>query len=314
MRARGLLAAGTALAGMELFNRSVALPYEELEWQLPVEPTFWQWRYGRVAVYQAGSPDNPPLLLLHGQNAAASADEMRQPFERLSERFHVYAPDLLGYGLSDRPDIEYTPDLYTELIEDILKEVVQQPAYVLASSLTSAYAIQAAYEAPEWIRALVLVSPTGLTALTRQSPAGKAIGALFRIPVVGQALYNGLASHASIRYFLEGQTYFDSTLVTDGMVERYYRRSHVPGARYAPAAFVSGQLYWDVNDVWPQLEQPVLIVWGKEARFTPPEHAIQFVATNPNTDVEEIGASGIIPHDEQPEQFANMVGNWLQRL
>src|SRR5690242_16850693 len=130
MRARGLLAAGAALAGIEMLNRSVALPYEELEWQLPAEPTFWQWRYGRVAVYQAGSPDNPPLLLLHGQNASASADEMRQPFERLSQHFQVCAPDLLGYGLSDRPDIDYTPDVYTELIEDILKEVVQRPAYL----------------------------------------------------------------------------------------------------------------------------------------------------------------------------------------
>src|SRR3954453_12530096 len=113
MRAKGLLAAGLAVIGLEVYNRSVALPYSALEPQLPAMPTMWQWRYGNVAVYEAGDPSNPPLLMLHGHNAAGSAMEMREPFKRLSEKFHVYAPDLLGYGLSDRPDIDYTPEVYT---------------------------------------------------------------------------------------------------------------------------------------------------------------------------------------------------------
>ena len=123
---RGLVLAGLAALGLEAYNRRVALPYEALEPQLPATPTTWRWRYGDVAVYQAGDPANPPLLLLHGHNAAASAAEMREPFARLSDAYHVYAPDLLGYGLSARPDIEYTPALYVEFIEEILKEVVQR--------------------------------------------------------------------------------------------------------------------------------------------------------------------------------------------
>src|SRR3954454_3436059 len=161
MRNRGLLAAGGAVLGLAAFNRGVIIPRDELEPQLPTEPEIWQWRYGAVAIYTAGNPDNPPILLLHGQNAAASAWEMREPFARLSEHFHVYAPDLLGYGLSDRPDIDYEPNLYIELIEDILREIVQRPAPVLASSLSSAYAIEAAVRNPEYSRRLVLVGRTG---------------------------------------------------------------------------------------------------------------------------------------------------------
>lgn len=311
MKVKGIIATGVAVAGLEIYNRSAELPYSALEPQLPVMPTMWQWRFGDVAVYEAGDPANPPLLMLHGHNAAASAAEMRQPFERLADRFHIYAPDLLGYGLSDRPDVTYTPSLYIELIEDILKEVVQQPAAVLASSLTSAYAIEAAANNPEWITSLVLICPTGVRTLTEQSSGGRAIESLLRVPVLGQGIFNGIASRPSIRYFLEAQTYFDTTLVTDDLVERYYRTAHLPGARYAPSAFVSGKLYWDASDAWPRLEQRVLLVWGKEARITPISEAAAFLATNPGTELQEIGAAGILPHDEQPEQTANVISEWL---
>lgn len=313
MRMKGLLAAGLAVAGLEAYNRSVTLPYAALEPQLPAMPTMWQWRFGNVAVYEAGDHSNPPLLMLHGHNAAASAAEMREPFERLADRFHVYAPDLIGYGLSDRPDIDYIPAVYVEFIEDILKEVIRQPAAVLASSLTSAYAIEAAYISPEWITSLVLICPTGVRTLTGQSAGGRAIETLLRTPVLGQAIFNGIASRPSIRYFLEAQTYFDTTLVTDDLVERYYRTAHLSGARYAPSAFVSGKLYWDASEAWSRLEQRVLLVWGKEARITPVTDAAAFLATNPGAELQEIGVAGILPHDEQPEQTANVIGDWLQR-
>ena len=314
MKLRSLAALGSALLGLEAYNRRVAMPAEGLENQLPVTPTRWPWRFGEVAVYEAGDPHNPPLLLLHGHNAAASAAEMKEPFARLSDRFHIYAPDLLGYGLSERPDIEYTPQLYIELISDLLREVVKQPASVVASSLTSAYAIEAAVADPEWVTSLVLVCPTGVRSLKEQSPGGKAVEMLLRLPVLGQAIFNGIASRRSIRYFLEAQTYHDKSLVTADLVEQYYRTAHVPGARFAPSAFVSGKLYWDASAAWSQLSQNVLLVWGREAKITPLSDAPAFLATNPGAELQEVSPAGILPHDEQPEQFANLVGAWLQRI
>ena len=306
------LGVGVSAVGLPLYNKSVTLPREELETQLPVAPKLWRWRYGNVAVYEAGDPQDPPLLLLHGHNAAASASEMRAPFAHFSRHFHVYAPDLLGYGLSDRPKREYTPQLYIELITDILREVVQSPSVVLASSLSSAYAIEVAANNPEWVPSLVLTCPTGLRTLTNQSSAGKIVERLLGVPVLGQALFNGIASRPSIRYFLEKQTYQDPTLVTPELVDSYYRTAHTPGARYAPSAFVSGKLYWDARDAWTRLEQNVLIVWGSDAGFTPPSDAAPFLATNPRAELEVISSAGILPHDEQPEQFARIVSAWLK--
>ncbi|MDQ3930818.1 MAG: alpha/beta fold hydrolase [Chloroflexota bacterium] len=317
MRGKALLGLGAGLAaaaGLGAFNRSVTLSAGEVEPTLPFEPTYWKWRYGNVAVYQAGDPSNPPLLLLHGHNAAASAFEMRYPFSLLSGRYHVYALDLLGYGLSDRPAIDYTPHLYMELIEDLLREVVQRPATVIASSLSAAHAIEVAFRLPEWITSLVLFCPTGLRRLTTQSPQGKVIEALVRTPLLGEALFNGLVSRPSLRYYLQEQIYFDPKLVTTELVEQYYNTSHAPGARYAPAAFASGTLYWDANEAWTRLEQPVLIIWGREATVTPYSDAAVFLATNPAAQVQEINHAGILPHDEQPEQVANIITEWLGGL
>ena len=112
---KGLFALAGAFVGIQAYNRRVARPRSALDPQLPATPKMWRWRFGEVAVYEAGDHQNPPLLLLHGHNAAASAAEMREPFRRLSERYHVFAPDLLGYGLSDRPNVEYTPNSTSSL-------------------------------------------------------------------------------------------------------------------------------------------------------------------------------------------------------
>jgi pimeloyl-ACP methyl ester carboxylesterase len=314
MRGKGLLAAGAALLGLEAFNRRVQGTYAEIDPQLPGdEPEMWQWRFGRVAVYKSGQDSNPPILMLHGHNAAASAAEMTQPFNRLSDEYCVYAPDLLGYGLSDRPDIEYEPQLFIELIEDILREVVQRPAIVMASSVTAAHAIEAAAGNPEWIERLVLICPTGVRNLTSAPAAEGVVQRILGLPVVGRAIFNGVASRSSIRYFLKRQAYYNPELVTDELVDRYYRTAHAPGARYAPSAFVAGRLYWDAGEAWTRLEQRALLVWGREAAITPTSDAAAYLATNPGAEMEEIAQAGILPHDEQPEQFENVVRAWLRR-
>lgn len=308
----GLAAGALATVGLGAFNRAVTLPTDKVEPTLPAEPIIWKWRYGDVAVYTAGDSSNPPLLLLHGHNAAASAGEMRYPFALLQEKFHVYAPDLLGYGLSGRPDIEYTPRLYMEFIEEILREVVQRPAAVVASSLTSAHAIEVAALLPEWITALILICPTGVRNLERQSRAGKAVEALLRTPLLGEALFNALASRRSLRYFLEAQIYYDRSLVTDDLIDSYYNTCHAPGARFAPAAFVGGRLYWDASDAWTRLQQAVLILWGREGGYSPISDAAPFLATNPAAQLQAISRAGVLPHDEQPKQVANIIIEWLE--
>ena len=307
-----LAAAGAvaALAGLNRYIDGAAGPLPE---QLPAAPQAYESRFGQVVYYTAGPEDAPPLLLIHGHNAAASAYEWRKQFGPLAAHYRVIAPDLLGYGLSDRPPLDYTAAIYIELIRELLREVVRTPAIVVASSLSGAHAIQVAADDPEWITRLVLVGPTGLTRLTAPGPAGAAIAGVLRSPLLGEALFHALASRLGIARFLKDQTYSDPACVDDDLVEMNYLSAHQPGARYAPAAFVGGLLAHDVHDAWPRVGQPVLLMWGADAQITPVADAATFLALQPGAELETIARAGLVPHDEQADEFARIVLAWLDR-
>ncbi len=306
------IATGGTLAAMAGINRWISGTVGPLDDQVAGERHMFNWREHQIAYYTAGPTDGDPIVLIHGHNAAASAWEMREPFRRFGEQHCVYAPDLLGYGCSDRPPVDYTPSLYIDLIRDFLREVVGRPSVVIASSVSAPHAIQIAADDPEWITRLVLIAPVGLIPERTRNPAGPAVNALFRSPVVGEALFNALVSRPSLRYFLEGQAYYDKARVTDDLIEINYQTAHQPGARYAPAAFVGGALYHDVRDAWPRVGQPALLVWGERASFTPVSDAASFLALNPGAQLEVFQECGIIPHDEQPETFVTVVSNWMR--
>src|SRR5215218_8228376 len=139
--AGGLVAGAGALA---LANRALLL--DDLPPTLPGAMHDWQWRGWRVRYTMLGSAS--PVVLVHSLHAAASSYELRNVFEPLSQRHTVYALDLLGFGKSERPDVSYSGPLYRDLLADFLREVVQRPAVVVASSLSSGYAVAVARSRP----------------------------------------------------------------------------------------------------------------------------------------------------------------------
>ncbi len=156
----------------------------------------YRWRGMNVAYTEAGEPTDPDLVLLHGVNAAGSSGEWRAVFDALAEEYHVIAPDLPGYGRSDRPPVRYSAPLYEAFVESFLGEFGDDdgPA-VIASSLSASYAAAAARTVP--VSRFVLVCPT-----TTTGPGGGTwVRELVRSPLVGEALFNAVTSRPAIDYF-----------------------------------------------------------------------------------------------------------------
>ena len=98
-----------------------------------------------------GDPANPTLILLHGGGAASRT--WKHQFSGLSDRFHVVAPDLPGFGRSPGPvSIAGSARAVAELVENL------SPVYLCGYSMGALVAAQVAVEQPENIRALVLCS------------------------------------------------------------------------------------------------------------------------------------------------------------
>jgi pimeloyl-ACP methyl ester carboxylesterase len=302
---------GAALGAAALFNAAVKQGAPALPNPLGGEEGGWQWRGHRIAWTRRGS--GPAVLLVHSIHAAAWSYEWRHAVDRLAEEHTVWTLDLLGFGRSDRPEVRYSAALYVTLLDDFAREVIGEPCALVGSSLSGAYTVALAARDAGRFPALVVVTPTGVKQLAwPPNAATEALRKLVESPLVGEALFNGLASRASIRFFLE-QTFATEGYVTPALLDAYYAAAHQPGARFAPAAFVGMSLNLNVRDALRRLEQPLLITWGEQAKEVPKTELEIYRELRPDAEVTVFDPSGSLPHDERAEAWCELVMSFLAR-
>lgn len=306
------LAAAGGIGALALANRMAEATAGEPYNVLDGDQGRYAWTRGGISYTVRGRGE--PVMLVHGIYAGASSFEFRRVFARLAERHRVYAFDLLGFGLSDRPRIIYTPDLYVALIQDFARQVIgamDQPAQIIASGLGGAFAIRAAADRPDLFERLALIEPTGIQDLATDPDDSSHIfwRNILRSPLLGQTIYNTIASRTAIRFYLK-MSYDNPNEVSDDLVDYYYTQAHQPNARYAPASFIAGALDTPVDEEYIRLAMPILLLWGKNARFTPLEHARAFRQLNARTDL-RVFDTGALPQDERPDEFVHVVESWL---
>jgi len=282
-------------------NRLLGRRAGEVDSPLAGETGTYRWRGFDVAYVEAGDPEDPDICLFHGINASASSHEFRDVFDALAEDHHVIAPDLPGFGRSDRPPLLYSGSLYTTFVEDFLTDLTED-ATVIGSSLGGAYAAVAARSAD--VDDLILICPDTTTFEGRRP----LVRSLVRSPLLGTALYNMATCKPAIRYFNSDHGYYDAGKVTDELVDYQWTTAHQPGARFAPASFLGGYLDLDVDlaDVLADLDTPVTLVWGRQATVSPLEHG-EALAKRANARLIVFDESDVQPHVEHAEQFVRRV-------
>ena len=267
----------------------------------------YRWRGMNVAYTEAGDADDPDLVLLHGLNAAGSSGEWRAVFDALSEEYHVIAPDLPGYGRSDRPPVRYSAAFYEEFIEDFLAEFAGRDddgdLTVLASSLTAAYTAKAAETVD--VSRLVLVCPTTTAGPPGQKPW---VRELVRLPLVGQTLFNLVTSKPAIEYFNADHGYADPDGPEEEWREYEWQTAHQENARFAPASFLAGDLNSQLNlgSVLAGLDAEITLVWGRETELTPVESG-KTLAEAAGAELLVFDRAKLLPHVERADSFLDYV-------
>lgn len=105
--------------------------------------------------------EGPPLLLVHG--VASRAADAAPLFRALMQHRRVYAPDLLGYGESEKPrDSDYSVATQTEVVRRFMDAVGLREADVIGVSMGGWITLKLAADHPQRVRRLVLVSSAGL--------------------------------------------------------------------------------------------------------------------------------------------------------
>jgi pimeloyl-ACP methyl ester carboxylesterase len=199
----------------------------------PIPGTYWQWRgYSvyyvqsskRVPLTESLHPDRPPLLLIHG--FGASTDHWRKNISGLSQDFEVWAIDLIGFGRSAKPEIQYSGDLWRDQLHDFITNVIGRPAVLAGNSLGGYAALCVAAQRPESAAGLILINSAGPFSEPQPAPEAPALQkaisavakALFQQDWASFLLFQYVRQRSTIRKTLE-KVYLDQSAVTDQLVE-----------------------------------------------------------------------------------------------
>ena len=243
-----------------------------------------QTRAGRVSFYQSAELQNlsqnvsqTPLLLVHSVNAAASAAEVAPLYNHYRQTRPTYAIDLPGYGFSDRSDRRYTIRMMTDAVLAVLAHIRSQHGNVamdvLGVSLACEYVARVTIEAPDAVRRIALVSPTGFSGAKRFYGApgsSRGIAWFYRLasnPAWSSGLFNLLVRPGVVRYFL--QRTFGRKQIDEALWRYCVLTAHQPGAKHAPLCFLSAYLFAaDINTVYEKLACPVWVSMATRGDFT----------------------------------------------
>ncbi len=275
----------------------------------------YQWRYqGQTfpIVYETRG-EGAPVLLLPAFSTVSTRGEMQGIAEQLAPHFQVIALDWLGFGDSARPAIAYKPAVYQQLLHDFVQTVCDRPLAVIAAGHAAGYVLQTAGNHPTPWSHIILVAPTWRgpfpTMMGTQQAWFGSLRQLVGTPILGQALYklNTLPSFLSFMY--RRHVYTDAAMLTPALLAQKYQITQQPGARFAPAAFVTGGL-----DPVAQREEfvklvqttsvPVMVVIGEQS---PPQSKAEMDAltTLPGVQSKRLpGSLGL--HEEYAAQVAEL--------
>ncbi|HEX8455813.1 MAG TPA: alpha/beta fold hydrolase [Pyrinomonadaceae bacterium] len=319
---KGLFVAGGAgVAALAAVNASIArgVKPEPEDSSLGGEARAFESRYGSVYYRAAGAEGREPLVFLHDIGAGASSFMWRKNFDALAADFRVYAPDLLGFGLSDKPaNAPYSADLYVALIRDFLTAELSRPqqhqqptpAHIVAAGLTAAFAVRVADEHPALVRSLTLIAPTGAFD-SRPDLPGAAFYGLLHSPVLGESFYNAMTSERSLRDYAAKHLFYERRFATERLIAHYYTASHQPGAQHAVAAFLSGYLNTDIREAFARITQPVTLLWGREDATTSVGQAEALRRLNPQARLEVFERCRMTPQTEHAETFNDLLRTTL---
>jgi pimeloyl-ACP methyl ester carboxylesterase len=254
-----------------------------------------------------------PVLLLHSINAAPSAYEVSPFFDAMTLQRPLYAPDLPGFGRSDRRDRVYSPAFFADAIIDMLRAIDAGPVDVVALSTTAEFAARAAGKAPELFSSLTLISPTGFTR-RRDSPStvGPKVHRVLTLPFLGAGLFRALRTRPSVRHFLNmGFT----GSVPESMVDYACRTSAQPGASHAPFYFLSMQLFDAdaVGNLYLPLELPVLVLFDQDPNISF-DFLPDVLESRSNWQAVRIPETLGLPHFEKPAQTYEAIESFWARL
>lgn len=275
--------------------------------QLPegVLSSFVNARGVRTHYVEAG--EGEPLVCVHGAGPGAFGwAGWRQTIPALAKRFHVYALDTLGFGLTDKPaSIVYSDQASVDHLRDFIDALCLDSVNLCGNSRGAYMCAKLAADYPERVKRVLMVSSGSLALAMGLERNDEQKGGQRRLEG-----YDG--TPAGMRHFMEIIVH-DHSKITDDLIADRVAMAALPGHDFVQksqkafrASLRSDPNQWqrfELRHRLPQLTIPMHMVWGAKDSFAPPEFAAELTEMLPNVSFEMLPNSGHQAQNDESDRF-----------
>ena len=239
----------------------------------------------------------PNLVFLHGSWDDGS--QWLRTIEHLSPYYQCFAPDLLGFGNSERPNVNYSIDLEVECLAQYLDSLNLREVYLIGDSLGGWVAASYAIKYPDRVQGLVLLAPEGVKVSNRRGRWETARWLIGKPPLA----YWFLRSIYPIAKLLGSQKKIDRLLnfrqqlmQSPVAVQLLFRRRR---------AEITAEL---VDENLPLLKAPVLLLHGSEDTSAALSLCQSYAALVPNAELQFVSPG----ESNLPQEVPDLVAKYIR--
>lgn len=235
------------------------------------------------------------LILLHGIGASAERWMLVAP--ALSKHFRVIVPDIIGFGYSDKPTVEYTIDFFMDFLGGFLENLRIHNPNIIGSSLGGYLAAEFAIRFNARVKKLILAAPAGIMRSSTNVLDQYIMAALY--PTYENAL----------RAFMDMA--FDPSVVTEKTVRDFVNRMRLPNAKYAFMSTLLGMRDGPkLSDRLSKILAPTLLIWGDKDSMIPLQYSTEYTKI-PGSSLIVMNDCGHTPYVENPVVFNQAILKFL---
>jgi len=271
------------------------------------ENHYYEWRFGKIRYTKNGS--GSPLLLIHDLTVGSCQYEYHNIIHNLSKNHEVYAIDLLGYGLSDRPNMTYTNYMYVELINDFIKTIIGRKTDIIASGDAAPIAVMSCHNDNKLINKMIFINPQSLyQSNIIPSKQTKLLKFLFEIPIIGTFIFNLLTTKERIEKEFKEKYIYDQSLIHEEYLDAYLEAAHLDdsSSRFSFASYISKYTNANIIHALKEIDNSIYIIGG-EKKEDITKIIDNYIYYNIAIESSYIKDTKHLPQLEQPEELLKQI-------
>lgn len=297
----------SSIASIHVINRIKNFLHTSRNLLSSSENKFYKWRFGNIRYNKKGN--GTPLLFVHDLTSGSSSYEFHRLADNLTDKHEIYTLDLLGHGLSDKPSITYTNNLYEQLITDFTKNVIGKKTSVIATGYSVPFVILACHNNPAFFDKMIFINPQSLYS-QNQIPSNqlKFLKLLIETPVLGTFIYNILNTRRSFEKTFREEYFYDRSKIKKKYILNYLESSQLSGysSKYSFASFIAKYMNTNIIYALKEINNSILIIGGKEKEDI--ETTLEnYAYYNNSIELEYIPETKHLPQLEAPDEVLNLI-------